>query len=275
MGAPTEEVKAAFREASRKYHPDKYFGKKLGSFKGRLDKVFKRLIEAHQTLGDEARRKAYLEANPTLRGAGRPSSPSATAAGPKSDAERSREAERRARLARHPYLLKASKVQELLGRAKEAMAHKEFSQAFTHLNQAAQGDPQNIEVKGLLAEVRRLNETQRAETSFIHGQEALSRMDEALAIQAFKLAANGGHPKAAFKVAILLERRGGDVREVTSFAQKAVEVDPKNVEARVLLGRVLEEAGMKALAKKHFEEAVRLDPEHPDVKKHVKKRWPF
>ena len=34
-------------------------------------------------------------------------------------------------------------------------------------------------------------------------------------------------------------------------------------------------AGMKALAKKHFEEAVRLGPEHPDVKKHVKKRWPF
>ena len=32
---------------------------------------------------------------------------------------------------------------------------------------------------------------------------------------------------------------------------------------------------MKALAKKHFDEAVRLDPEHPDVKKHVKKRWPF
>ena len=78
-GAPIEEVKAAFREASRKFHPDKYFGKKLGSFKGRLDKVFKRLIEAHQTLGDAARRQAYLDANPALRCAERARAPRSAA----------------------------------------------------------------------------------------------------------------------------------------------------------------------------------------------------
>jgi len=274
-GAPIEEVKAAFREASRKFHPDKYFGKKLGSFRGRLDKVFKRLIEAHQTLGDAARRKTYLDAHPALRCAERARAPRCPAPLEKSEVERSRDAERRARLARHPYLLKATKVQELIARAREAMTKKEYSQAFTHLNQAAQGDPQSLEVKTLLAEVRRLNEIQRAETSFLHGQEALSRMDEPLAVQAFKLAANAGHPQAAYQVAVLLDRRGADAREVTSYAQKAVEIDPKSVEARVLLGRLLDDAGMKALAKKHFEEAVRLDPDHPEVKKYVKKRWPF
>ena len=80
---------------------------------------------------------------------------------------------------------------------------------------------------------------------------------------------------AAFRLATLLEKTGGDIKEISSFAQKAVEAAPNRVEYRVLLGRMLEAAGMKALAKKHFEEAVRLGPEHPDVKKHVKKRWPF
>lgn len=277
-GAPVDDVKAAFRDASRKFHPDRYFGKKLGSFKGRLDKIFRRLVEAHQTLSDAAKRQAYLDANPALRAVARghaqsPDSPEVHS--PKSEAEAARDAERRARLARHPYLLKAGKVQELVAKAREAIGKKEYSQAFTFLNQASQGDPQNLEVKAMLADVRKLNDIQRAEMSFAHGQEALARMDEGLALQAFKLAANSGHAMAAFKVAGLLERRGGDLREVTSFAQKAVELDPKSPEFRVLLGRLLDGAGMKALAKKHFEEALRLDPDHPDVKKHVKKRWPF
>ena len=73
VGASVEDAKAAFREASRKFHPDKYFGKKLGSFKDRLDRIIKRLIEAHQALGDPGRRQAYLDANPRRRR--RPSCP--------------------------------------------------------------------------------------------------------------------------------------------------------------------------------------------------------
>jgi curved DNA-binding protein CbpA len=269
-GAPVEVVKAAFRDASRKFHPDKYFGRKLGSFKGRLEKVFKRLVEAHQTLSDPDRRRSYLDAHPGLQ-----SSADKSRSTPPAPIELSRDAERRARLARHPYLLKTSRVQSQLARAKEAIGRKEYSQAFTFLNQASQGDPQNLEVKTLLAEVRKLNDVQRAETSFVHGKEALDRGDDALAIQAFKLAASGGHPAAAAKVANLLERRRGDLREITGYAQRAVELEPTNVEYRILLSRLLDQAGMRALAKKHFEEALRLDPEHPEVKKHVKKRWPF
>ena len=48
-GAAPEDVRAAFREASRKFHPDKYFGKSLGSFKAKLDRIFKRMVEANQT----------------------------------------------------------------------------------------------------------------------------------------------------------------------------------------------------------------------------------
>ncbi len=60
------EVKRAYFEASKKFHPDRYFGKNLGSYKGRIERIFKKLTEAQATLGDEAKRRAYLHARPDV-----------------------------------------------------------------------------------------------------------------------------------------------------------------------------------------------------------------
>jgi len=169
-----------------------------------------------------------------------------------------------------------TKTQEFVTRAKQHIEKKEFSQAFTALNTAAQIDPNHAEVRALLVEVRKAADLVRSETSYQHALEALNRQDPELALQALRAAvgANVANHKAAAKAANLLEKKG-EMREATSFAQKAVEAQPNNVEYRVLLGRLLMEAGMKALARKHLDEAVRLDPNHPEVKKHGKKLWPF
>ncbi len=277
-GASADEVRAAFREASRKFHPDKYFGKNLGSFRGKLDRIFKRLVEANQTLSDPEKRESYLAANPFVRAAARASTNTTTAFKPeaRTETEEARDSERRQRLARHPYLAKTTKVQEYLSKAKEHAAKQEYSQAVTHLNNAAQIDPQHAEVKSLMIEVRKGADLVRSESSFKHALEALNRGDEDLALQALKTAVNANplNFKAAHKTSMLLERRG-DPREAASFALKAVEAAPRNVEFRVHLARLLGEAGMKAMAKKHFDEAVRIDPDHPEVKKHGKKLWPF
>lgn len=277
-GAPAEEVRAAFRESSRKFHPDKYFGKNLGSFRGKLDRIFRRMVEANQTLTDPDKREAYLAANPFVRAAARATTATNPAfkPEPKTDTEEARDSERRQRLARHPYLAKATKVQEYLTKAKEHASRQEYSQAVTHLNNAAQIDPQHAEVKALMIEVRKGADLVRSESSFQHALEALNRGDDDLALQALKVAVNANplNFKAAHKTSILLERRG-EARDAASFAQKAVDAAPKNVEYRVQLARLLMDAGMKVMAKKHFEEAARLEPDHPEVKKHGKKLWPF
>ncbi|MEW5737414.1 MAG: DnaJ domain-containing protein [Myxococcota bacterium] len=278
-GASPEEATNAFREASKKFHPDRYFGKNLGSYKARLEKIFKRLVEAHTVLTDLQKRQAWLEANPLIRAAVRASSGSGIfkVHRDKSDEEKRRDAERQQRLARHPYLSKATRVFDQLGKAREAIGKGEYSQAFTYLNQASQFDPNNAEVKSLLAEVRKKNEQIRAEASFKAGLEALERQDDDAAFNAFRAAvtASAAHHQAAYKAATLLERRGADVREIISFAQKAVDAAPDNASYRLLLGLHMETAGMKALARKHLEEAARLAPDDPEVKKHVKKRWSF
>jgi curved DNA-binding protein CbpA len=276
-GATSEEVRSAFHALSRKFHPDRFHGRQLGAFKPKIDAVFKRLIEANNVLTDPEKRQKYLDENPGLRSStsdGRGPSVESVA---KSADEEARDAERRARFARHPYLARASRTQEHVSKAKAHIAKHEYSHAFSLLNIAAQIDPQNSEVRELLVDVRKKNDTQRSQTDLKRAQELVSQGNDELALQALRAAvnANAANHDAAYNAALILERKGADVREITSYAQKAVDAAPSRVEYRVLLGRLLDAAGMKALARKHFDEAARLGPDHPDVKKHVKKRWPF
>lgn len=279
LGSTTDEIRQAFRELSRKFHPDRYFGKQLGPFKAKIDRVFKRMVEANQVLTDPDKRKAYLDANAHVRAAvkaagGASAAPQAQK--PKSAEDEARDAERRARLAKHPYLAKAGRVQELILKAKESIAKADFSQAFQHLNQVAQFDPQHAEARALLVEVRRQYERLRSENDYKRGLEALERGDEELGIQALKaaVAAYAKNDLAAFKLAQLVDRRGNS-KEASTYAQKAVDAAPGNIGYRLFLGRTLEDNGMKALAKKQYEEAAKLDPNHPEVKKQGKKLWPF
>lgn len=275
-GASPDEVRAAFREASRKFHPDRYYGKNLGPFRQKLDRIFQRLVEANQTLGDPERRAAWLAANPFIKAAVRQANISSHTPVPRTETETLRDEERRNRFSKHPYLTRVTRAQDTMRRARDHMARKEFSQAFSLVNQAAQVDPQNQELKSMLVEARKAADTARSGDSFQHGLEAMNRGDDALALTAFRSAvgANPANHGAASKAAILLEKKN-EAREATTFAQKAVDLAPDNVDYRLLLGRLLESAGMKALARKHFDEAARLAPDHPEVKKHGKRLWPF
>ncbi len=60
-GADKKEIKRAYYELAAKFHPDRHFRKKLGSFKLRLEVFFSRLTIAHETLGNEAARAEYDE----------------------------------------------------------------------------------------------------------------------------------------------------------------------------------------------------------------------
>jgi Flp pilus assembly protein TadD len=267
--ASSDEVRTAFHALSKTLHPDRYFGKNLGEYKARLDVVFKKVIEANGVLSDAQKKDQYLKANPHL------------ASRPKSDAKTPddliRDRERQQRLSKHPYLAKMTRINELLSAAKAEVAKEEYSLAFTHLNQASQIDSQHAEVKSMLVAVRQKNESAKSEASYKAGLAALEKLETAAALNCFKMAvqANPLHADAAHKVAELLERSRADAKEITVWAQKAVDAAPKNAEFRLSLGRAMAASGMKALAKRHFDEAVKLDPNNPEVKKQVKRLWPF
>ena len=65
--ATTDEIKKAYYRLAPKFHPDKYYGKRLGPFKTKIEKIFASLTRAHDTLRYEKRRTAYDATLPPLR----------------------------------------------------------------------------------------------------------------------------------------------------------------------------------------------------------------
>jgi curved DNA-binding protein CbpA len=273
--AGTDEIRRAYHELSRKYHPDRFFKKNLGSFRSRVEKIFRKVTEAQSTLSDPQKREAYLKANPHL---GRPA-PKPGGSGEKSAPEApERIAERKARLASHPYLQRNRKAHELIADAKALIAKGDYAKALGELDQLSRIDPRNTEAAGLLLTARRKQDESRAETELQRAQEAEMVGNLAAAAAAYR-SAIGLAPnlhKAAFRGAALMLQLGEDSREAKALAQKAVDAEPKNASYRSLLARILLEAGFKKLAKKEYEEALKHDPDHAEAKAQLRKlRWTF
>jgi curved DNA-binding protein CbpA len=60
--APTaskKEVKSAYYKLAPSFHPDRFFRRELGSYKGRMEVIFARVTEAQETLVSKDRRAAY------------------------------------------------------------------------------------------------------------------------------------------------------------------------------------------------------------------------
>jgi curved DNA-binding protein CbpA len=283
-GATAEEIRRAYYAASKRYHPDRYYGKNLGSFRARIDRVFRRLTEAYETLNDGDKRAAYLRAHPHLEVArAAPPPPPPPEPEPEPEAQPvtldpQRAAERRSRMARHPYLAKTSKIAELVQRAKAQIAKGEPGRALADLHLALQIQPNNKELEALQMEARHKHDLARSAQEMEKAVEAETSGDLATAMSRYRTVAalDPANARAAFKAAQLMRLEGQDAKEIRILAQRAVELDGKNPDARVLLGTILAEADLKKLARKQFEEALLLNPGHPEARKHLKKtRWPF
>jgi curved DNA-binding protein CbpA len=69
--AEKKQIKRAYFDLAAKFHPDRYFRKRLGSFKPKMEILFGRITLAHDALTDKARRAeydAYLEEQRRARG---------------------------------------------------------------------------------------------------------------------------------------------------------------------------------------------------------------
>ena len=51
-GANPKVVKRAYFKLSKEFHPDRYFRRQIGPYANRLDRIFKKVLEAHEILSD-------------------------------------------------------------------------------------------------------------------------------------------------------------------------------------------------------------------------------
>lgn len=57
--AGRKEIKKAYFSYSKKYHPDRFYGKGLGGFEGKIDTIFQKLNKAYQSLSNTKKRADY------------------------------------------------------------------------------------------------------------------------------------------------------------------------------------------------------------------------
>jgi curved DNA-binding protein CbpA len=268
--ASVAEAKAAYLQRVKVFHPDRYAGRRLGSYRARLERVFRRITEARDVLADEARRVAYAAATAPPEARARPEVR-------RLEDER-RAAERRARLARQrPLVARAGRVQELVLRGRLALAEGR-PQAATNDLLLAQGlEPDNAEVAALAAEARAKAASAKAEELFQRALEADLAGRHAAALAAFRQAFEHDrrHVRAAAhgaRAALAL----GDLGAARALAAAAVAAAPRSGVAHEALGLVLDASGDRKQAKRALERAVELDPGLEGARQRLKKlRWSF
>lgn len=291
-GSAGADCKKAYYDLTKKFHPDRYFGKEMGSYKARIEKIFRKLTEAQSVLSDATRRADYLAAHPELAhappppAAARPaaSAEAAPAPRPREDPPvdpqlaAQRAAERRARLAKHPYLAKQGKLHELMARGRESLEKGEFSKAYTDLSLAQQIDPKNPEIAALLSRAKKGGDVRRAESEFKEAQSAETMGDTVNALIHYRTAVSLApeNVEYASKAGRALAAHGGEaeLKEAHVLLRKATELAPKNVEYRLAFAKLLLRAGLDKNAQRELEAVLKLDPENAQAREQARKlKW--
>lgn len=266
--ASVDEARAAYLEKVKIFHPDRYGGKKLGSYRARLERIFRRITEAKDLLTQEARRAEY---------AAKTAPPEEFA---RMEARRiedeTRAEERKARLNRqNPLLARAGRVAELVQRGKRLMEEGKFSQAANDFLTVASLDPRNAEAKALAQEARKRAGQERAKAALDRGlaAETVNSLQAAQAAFVEAASADPDNPRYAIhaaRVALGL----GDHDAARQHAEAAVRAGPRHAPAHEMLGEVLLAGGMQKEARKALERAVELDPNLETARARLKKtRW--
>ena len=266
--APATAVKAAYLEAAKVFHPDRYAGRRLGSYRARLERIFRRATEARDTLSDEIRRAAYAKSTA-------PATEFTKSEARKLEDER-RAAERRARLARsNPLVARAARVVELVARGRQAMQAGNYGPAANDFLLAQSMDPSNAELGALAAEAKRRSGAQKASEQYEKGLAAEAMGSHGSAVAAFRAAleADPRHGRAAAagaKAALA----AGDLNAAQELAQAGVRASPGLAAVHEALGLVLEARGDKKEARRALEKSLELDPNLDSAKERLKKlRW--
>ena len=261
-GASAEAVKLAYFDASRVFHPDRYYGKNLGSFHNRLERIFQRLSEAHEALTEALRRAPAAAPTGGAAAARRSPTGSAPAADPRAD-------ERRARLARHPYLASKARAGALVEEAQRQL--KTAPQKALHLLEQAKalgGHAGKARAPGLEAQAKQQLASQRAEDEMQSGNAAARAGNSEEAARAYSRASelDPARPEAAYEAARWLLKAGHPLAEARGFAQRAVSLRTDHLPSHLVLAEICIRMGMGSVARRHLEAALKLDPRNAEAK---------
>jgi curved DNA-binding protein CbpA len=284
-GVDSKAIKRAYFQLSKEYHPDRYYRREIGPYAEKLDRIFKKIVEAYELLMDPTTR-AELERSMAGRGPEPPpptpppeaeaaAVPSAPKPPPGPSAPKpppGPSAGRRAleRLHRQ-FRIPDSILAERRGRAREfhaaalVAAHKNrWLEAAASARLAIAFDPWNDEYKKRFGELQaRVNQIRGVE--LVEKAEAFAQQNPHEALRLFEEALHlRPHDPRVNARAADLALECGEVSKAREYAERACELRPDVAAHQRTLGRVLAKEGLRDKAIAAFESALKIDPK--DVK---------
>jgi curved DNA-binding protein CbpA len=259
--AEAKEIKRAYFRVSREFHPDSYFRKNLGSYKQKIEAIFKRISRAYEVLGNEQKRQAY---DGTLPYESTPEEiEDRRNVAERRERDRALKKERRQRLLRRsPVVLRKRKALKHYEDAQSYVEQNEYTKAANSIRLALTLDPKNEIFERLLDEVApRANEI-RAESEFRRGrvEESMGRIEEAISAYLRAFEASPSDARALHRTALLLYELGRDMRQALTFSRKANQLEQDNSEYLLILAKLYTELDMKKNAIREYTRYLVLNP---------------
>jgi curved DNA-binding protein CbpA len=283
VAADAREIKRAYYELSKEFHPDCYFRREIGDFAGSLDRIFKAVLEAYQLLSDPTtrsevqrnlvspRQQAATPADGPCEGEQIPGS-SAAASVPKpplTPIERLRQR----MLFKMPKAVQSERCQkaaQFFNAAQQSAKRGRFKEAISSVRLAVAFDPFNDEYKRTFAEIQAacseelIGELiQNSDSAGVVNQQrkTLELCEEVLRGQPQNHEANHRAARMALEL--------NDFAKAREYAERAVEHAPDVAEYHTTMGRIYKRLGNKGHAIRELEKLIELDPNDEEALKQL------
>lgn len=264
-GADVRAVKRAYFELSREFHPDRWFRREVGPFAPRIDRLFKRILEAYEILSDPTTRAEFerverenaVAVTAPATSSGDAATQNKTFVLPHVLAARMRAvAERRA------------KARSFFESGMKAFGEERWLEAAGSVRLAIVFDPANEAIRDAFGDVQRRAHAERAKQLLREARVALELRDAKDALRLFEDAllyaphdAEANHTTARLMLVL-----GEDPRRAKDYAQRAVELQPDVALHHRTLGQIYAAAGLVANARRALGAALKLDPTDREAK---------
>jgi len=268
--ASGDAIRQGFFERSKRFHPDRYFGKDVGVHGELLNEIYKRVAAAHDVLRDEKLRAKYdlsLEARADAEPPTGGEPP--TGAEPPTESLRDRPRRKRSLANLERQIRSAEQVSTRLYCQAEGLRREgAWERAAETLRLALAHAPREQLYHDALAEVVPLANEARAEAALQRATALLEKQQRGPAVAALREAAELRPLDAGLshRVASLLLEPDGDVEAARTFAERAAQLEDSNPRYRKTLALAFKAAGMREEARREFERVMLLDPKDREVK---------
>jgi len=241
--ASTAEIKSAYYNLAKKYHPDRHHQRDTADLRPKLERLFALITQAYDTLSQPAERAAYDERIRGRSGSLASTPPRAAAASGDDSAK-----DHRAGF-------------ETGSDPRSTSSRGGDSDPLPH----TPSEPPAAEtVTGTRKSQSDLPPAQMAELYYQQGRARFERKEYHAAVHLLREAIKLDPSRAPYHyhLGIALIRNPRTRRDAEIHLSKAAELEPYNAQIRVKLGILYKEAGLFKRAEHYFREALQMDPDN-------------